>query len=88
MKYRGVSAIKTVRCQMCSEFVANFSDVLLFPGLPIVAATYSIAMEGEITQHALRPYGVGMTVTVGTAAPVNGTVVISVTQAQSSYNML
>ena len=79
MAPRAVTATKTVAAT-AQTFELNFTDVLLFPSLPIVSASYSIALGAGFAQHAMRPPA-GQLVRVETAVAVDATVTMTVSQA-------
>lgn len=81
MSARAVKSTRTVSHESAQKFQADFSRELVFPNLPIVSATYSIAISGDaFVRHAMRP-PVGLTVSVETDAPVDASVTVSVSQS-------
>ena len=81
MAPRAVTATKTVPVAATAQaFEFNFTDALLFPSLPIVSASYSVALEAGFAQHAMRP-AAGQLVRVEMAAAVEATVTATVSQA-------
>ena len=74
MAPRAVTATKTVAAT-AQAFEFNFTDALLFPSpsLSTVSASYSVALEADFAQHAMRP-AAGQLVRVEMAAAVEATV--------------
>ena len=75
---------RKLRLENATEWRFDFTDVLLFPHLPITTVQYSITIESEgFARHAARP-AEGMVVRVVTDEPVTATVTIHVDQAEHS----
>jgi len=90
-KYRGRSTTATLVVASgptpTTSFAANFTDLLLFDAAaaPIASVTYSLTLDSGVAlvAHAARP-AQGAVVTIDVAAPVTGSVTISVDQSKRS----
>ena len=79
---RATTVTKELSLANATRWDFDFSDVLVFPGVDIVSARYSIEIDGSaFARHAARK-PVGQTVAVETDVPVDAKVTITVTQSR------
>ena len=85
MAPRAITVTRSLYMAKSTQWVFDFSDVFLFPSVPIVEATYSITTEEGCAwaRHTLRPPK-GQTVTVETDVHVSATVTVTATQGEFS----